>query len=234
MAGLHVIRGDAEGSRRRPGAELASNPSLVTMSFSSVRLAGADPSSDTLQEWTVALMALDDDEDEVEIGCLRLYRLCDYTGYSRILAADEVSGDLLHIAETVLDGEAYSDAFEKAVEMPVGDLLILDEVVLARPWRGFRLGPVFAQEAIVRLQGGCCAVACAPGAGEPPADGREPTREEWRAAGMKIAALWQTIGFQPFKDGVYLHDTACDHDELLLARRADLDRLSAEYRSARC
>ncbi|MFD9793360.1 hypothetical protein ACFWXK_20705 [Streptomyces sp. NPDC059070] len=132
----------------------------------------------------------------------------------------------------MLDGEEYSTDFWKAVEMPVGDLLVLDEVVLARQWRGFGLGPVFAQEAIVRLQGGCRAVACVPGAGEPPTAGQEPTREEWRAACVKIAALWQTIGFEPFKDGVYLRDTACDYDAVLLARRADLDQLSAEYGSA--
>lgn len=38
-AGLHVVRAEAEVPRRRPGAELSSNPSLVTMAFSFSQLA---------------------------------------------------------------------------------------------------------------------------------------------------------------------------------------------------
>lgn len=65
-----------------------------------------------------------------------MFRLCDYTGFSRIEAAHGYSAELLSIAETVLDGNDYSDAFTEAIESPVGDLLILDRAYLAvtPPW----------------------------------------------------------------------------------------------------
>jgi hypothetical protein len=78
------------------------------------------------------------------------------------MAADAQSGDLESIASGVLDDGEYSDAFQETIDCSVGDLLILDRVFLARPWRGFGLGPVFAAEAIRRLSGGCCAVAPSP------------------------------------------------------------------------
>ncbi|OAR21856.1 hypothetical protein A8W25_30905 [Streptomyces sp. ERV7] len=95
------------------------------------------------------------------------------------------------------------------------------------------MAPVFALEAILRLQGGCCAVACTSGVSEWPADGRELTRVEYDVAAGKIAALWQRIGFQSFADGVYLRDTALDYSEFLRARRVDLAQLLAEFRAAR-
>ncbi|MFF3160177.1 hypothetical protein ACFVRE_43570, partial [Streptomyces sp. NPDC057910] len=67
------------------------------------------------------------DKDGPRIGELSLFRLRAFTGYDRTLVADGESGDLLHVAETVFDrrGE-YSAEFEEAIEMPVGDLLVLD------------------------------------------------------------------------------------------------------------
>lgn len=220
-------------TKRRSGAELPSDPEMVRISFSYEELAQADEANDTLQAWRVTLSALDEEEEESPIGWLTLYRLCDFTNYSRVLAADEISGELLRIAEAVLEGEVYSTAFEEAVEMPVGDLLILDRVVLDRAWRGFGLGPFFAQEAILRLEGGCCAIACAPGPAERPDDGLERSQEEHDAATAKIAALWETIGFEPFEKGVYLRDAAGDFGEELQARRSELAQLSSEFQSAR-
>jgi GNAT superfamily N-acetyltransferase len=220
-------------TKRRSGAELPSDPAMVRLSFSYEELAQADEVSDTLQAWSVTLSTLDDEEEESPIGWITLYRLCDFTNYSRVLAADEISGDLLRIAETVLEGEVYSAAFEEAVEMPVGDLLILDRVFLDKVWRGFGLGPVFAQEAILRLQGGCCAVACAPGPAERPESGQGWSQEGYDAATAKIAVLWETIGFEPFENGVYLRDTAGDYGEELHARRSELAQMSSEFQSAR-
>lgn len=90
--------------------------------------------------------------------------------------------------------------------------------------------PVLAVEAIRRLCGGCCAIAVYPAMGEYPED-REPVSEAYRwQAKKKIAALWQSIGFQPFRRGVWLLDTALRQpEELLRARRAELHVLSAAF-----
>ncbi|WP_208860829.1 hypothetical protein [Streptomyces griseoflavus] len=203
---------------------------------------------DSLESWYVKVtygMAGDeeweDEEDEesrapaagAEIGHLILWRLRDYTGDNRWEAADAESGDLEVIAAAVLGRsgrEGYSAAFEKAVNHPAGDLLILDRVSLDRAWRGFGLGPILAAEALRRLSGGCCAVAAYPAMGEYPED-REPVTEAYRRqAKKKIAALWESIGFQPFRRGVWLLDTSLRQpEELMLARRTELHALSADF-----
>ncbi|WP_405876545.1 hypothetical protein OG762_46545 [Streptomyces sp. NBC_01136] len=109
-------------------------------------------------------------------------------------------------------------------------MLILDRVSLDSAWRGFGLGPVLAAEAIRRLSGGCCAVAVFPAMGEYPEDREQVTEAYRRQAKKKIAALRESIGFQPFCCGVWLLDTALrSPEELLLARRAELHALGAAF-----
>ncbi|AXL93023.1 hypothetical protein C4J65_35725 [Streptomyces sp. CB09001] len=207
-----------------------------------------DEDEDTLEHWRVSIRAHHDEEEECPGGCtdacrqlidngseagwLRLWRLRDYTGADRWMVADAQSGDLESIAATVLDDGEYSDAFQETIDCPVGDLLILDRVFLARPWRGFGLGPVFAAEAVRRLSGGCCAVAAEPRMAEWP-DNRDEVSDADRAtAKAKIAALWESIGFHAFHGGVQLLDTSLQEPvDLHRARRKDLEDLSAAYRA---
>ncbi|MEV6332617.1 hypothetical protein [Streptomyces sp. NPDC051909] len=53
------------------------------------------------------------------------------------------------------------------------------------------------------------------------------------AATKKIAALWESIGFEHFSEGVYLRDTALEHGGELRRCRKELAALGEEYRSAR-
>ncbi|MEV5989236.1 hypothetical protein AB0L85_30325 [Streptomyces sp. NPDC052051] len=95
---------------------------------------------------------------------------------------------------------------------------------------GRRLDGSLAAEAIRRLSGGCCAVAVFPGMGEYPED-REQVTETYRLqAKKKIAALWESIGFQPFRRGVWLLGTALRQpEELMQARRAELRALGTAF-----
>jgi hypothetical protein len=154
------------------------------------------------------------------------------SGASWTMAADSESGDLLRIIETVMEDDQFSEAFEDEIEMPYGDLLVLDLVRLDKPLRGFGLGPILAAEALNRLEVGCCAVAAMPGASEPLPNEATATAADHDAVTAKIAALWESIGFRDFADGVYLRDTAGDHREVLARGRADLKALSNEYRAA--
>ncbi|MGY5059994.1 hypothetical protein ACWDFR_39020 [Streptomyces sp. 900105755] len=173
-------------------------------------------------------------EDGSEVGYLRLWRLRDETGADRLLVADGQSGDLESIAARVFDGAEYSDAFQEAIECPVGDLLILDRVFLSKPWRGFGLGPVFAAEAVRRLSGGCCAVAAEPGMAEWPENEDDVTDAYRATAKTKIAALWESIGFHAFQDGVQLLDTSMQEPiDLHWERRKDLEDLSAAFQAHR-
>ena len=233
---------------RRPAGELPGDPAQLRLVYSHGHPAVPYEDEDTLEHWHVSIRAYHDEEEECaggctdacqqliadgsEVGYLRLWRLRDYTGADRWMVADAQSGDLESIAAAVLEDGEYSAAFQEAIDCPVGDLLILDRVFLARPWRGFGLGPVFAAEAIRRLSGGCCAVAAEPGMAEWP-DNRDEVSDAYRAsAKAKIAALWELIGFQAFHGGVQMLDTSLQEPiDLHRARRKDLENLSAAYQA---
>lgn len=231
---------------RRPVSELPGDPARLQLTYTHGHPAIPYDYEDTLEYWGVSVRYIHDEDmecaggcteacegskdDGSEVGRLSLWRLRDHTGADRWMVADSESGDLEGIVSTVLDHDEYSAAFEEAIECPVGDLLILDRVFLTKAWRGFGLGPVFAAEAVRRLSGGCCAVAAEPGLGEWP-DNRDDITDAYRAtATKKIAALWESIGFHPFRNGVQLLDTSLQEpDDLLRQRRNDLMELSAAY-----
>ncbi|WP_405468117.1 hypothetical protein [Streptomyces anulatus] len=233
---------------RRPASELPGDPANLQLIYTHGHPAIPYDYEDTLEHWGVSIRFFHDQntecaggctdaceglkDDGSEVGRLSLWRLRDYTGTDRWMVADAESADLESIASTVLDHDEYSAAFEEAIECPVGDLLILDRVFLTKPWRGFGLGPVFAAEAIRRLSGGCCAVAAEPGMAEWP-DNRDDVTDAYRAtAKKKIAALWESIGFHTFRNGVQLLDTSLqESDDLLRQRRSDLTELSAAYQA---
>ncbi|WP_405669660.1 hypothetical protein [Streptomyces sp. NBC_01530] len=234
---------------RRPARELPGDPARLRLVYTHDHPVEPFDFEDTLEQWHVSVRLFHGEEEEcpqgcseaceraseegTEIGYLLLCRLRDYTADNRWEAADAESGDLESIASTVLDPRTgqYTDAFDEAIESPVGDLLILDRVFLDKAWRGFGLGPVLAAEAIRRLSGGCCAVAAEPGMAEWP-DNREEASESYRQqARRKIAALWESIGFTHFQDGVYLLDPALRKPgDLLAQRREELLELSQAYR----
>ncbi|MEU6926962.1 hypothetical protein [Streptomyces sp. NPDC046631] len=233
---------------KRPFTELPGDPARLHLHYGHGHPAVPYDYEDTLEAWHVQVTygqagdeEWDDEEGEnrqtpaagTKVGHLILWRLRDYTGDNRWEAADAESGDLEVIASAVLGRsghDGYSAAFEKAITHPVGDLLLLDRVSLDQAWRGFGLGPVLAAEAIRRLSGGCCAVAVYPAMGEYPEDHEQVTEAYRRQAKKKIAALWESIGFQPFRRGVWLLDTALRQpEELIRARRTDLHALSAAF-----
>ncbi|MFE1320946.1 hypothetical protein [Kitasatospora phosalacinea] len=236
----------------RPAAELPGDPGYLRFVYHHAHRADPYDDEDTLEQWHVSVLAPLDDEDDEEgagddrdpdldsvIGRVRLYRLRDYTDGDRWSAADAESGDLEVIASTVLRGvksgePGYCKAFERQIESPVGDLLILDRVHLDEQWRGFGLGPVIAAEAIRRLSPGCCAVAAYPAMGEYPKGRDETTETDRRRAKKKIAALWESIGFERFREGVWLLDTAQQTPiDLHRQQRAHLKALSHAYRTVR-
>jgi hypothetical protein len=95
----------------------------------------------------------------------------------------------------------------------------VDWSVLVRGWRvvperrrqGQRVALVV--EAIHRLSGGCCAVAVFPGMGEYPEDCEQVTEAYRLQTKEEITALWESIGFQLFRRGVWLLDTALRRPE---------------------
>ncbi|MFD9060853.1 hypothetical protein ACFVZ3_04970 [Kitasatospora purpeofusca] len=110
---------------------------------------------DTLECWHVQISyGLDGDEEQDQgperavpagdgpaapapgspVGRVSLYRLRADTGHNWWYGVDAHPGDLEIIASAALtrNGRSFATAFEKAVTMPAGDLLVLDPVHLAK------------------------------------------------------------------------------------------------------
>ncbi|WP_330342682.1 hypothetical protein [Streptomyces sp. NBC_00557] len=216
-------------------SRLPADPSLISLAYHHEHHVQAFEFDDTLEVWTVTAridavtlaedMAARSDVDQdtldavqdVTVGRMSFVRVRMFGPDDPFQAMDAYTGDVSRIGERLLDvacGE-YAPAFEEALAHPVGDLLVMDRVILEPEWRGAGLGPVLAGAAIRRLSQDCAAVACEPGS----ADDREMTEEQHRQAAVKLGQLWSTIGFQPFQDGVHFLDCHLQHPHDLLAAR---------------
>jgi GNAT superfamily N-acetyltransferase len=222
------------------------NPSLISLSYHHEHPLRVLEFDDTLEVWSVRVridadilaedMAATCDVDQetldgvqdIEVGTMSFVRVRMFSPDHPWEAMDSYIGDVASIGETVLDvasGEWAPD-FEAALAHPVGDLLVMDRVVLEPDWRGFGLGPILAGSAIRRLSAGCVAVVCEPGS----ADGREMTEAQHQAARRKLAAVWAQIGFNPFRDGIYYLDCHLqDPLDLLAARRDEFTALCRSW-----
>ncbi|MFB7763505.1 hypothetical protein [Streptomyces xiamenensis] len=217
-----------ETALRRPPAD----PSRISLEYRHEHTLDAQWDESTLEVWEVeAHINLGyqpqdaPDPELLVVGRMSFVRVKMHGPGNPWEAMDAYSGDLASVGETVLDvgsGE-WSPAFDKFLEYPVGDLLVMDRVVLQPQWRGLALGPILAASVISRLSAGCAAVACEPA----PADQRELTIAEDERAREKLAALWARIGFRPFRNGIHVLNCA-------LQRPLDLQQARREEFAAYC
>ncbi|MFD3480500.1 hypothetical protein [Streptomyces sp. NPDC058695] len=216
---------------------LPADPSLITLVYQHEHPVRSFEFDDTLEAWRVTARidanvlaeelsattdmdqeALDSVED-IAVGRMSFVRVRMFGSDYPFEAMDSYTGDVAGIGEVVLDVAAgeWSEAFEAVLEHPVGDLLIMDRVVLEPAWRGFGLGPVLAGSAIRRLSEGCVAAVCEPAS----ADGRELSEAEHREASVKLGRVWETVGFVTFQDGVHVLDCHLQRPQDLLAQRKE-------------
>ncbi|MFG2481032.1 hypothetical protein [Streptomyces fagopyri] len=98
-------------------------------------------------------------------------------------------------------------------------------------WRGHGLAAVLACEAITRLMAGCRAIACSPGITDL-SSRRLTDRSEWDRVNARIAQGWESLGFRPYRDNVYLLSPASqDLEEQRGALRRHLAELGESWRS---
>jgi GNAT superfamily N-acetyltransferase len=145
------------------------------------------------------------EEHGLEVGRMTFFRIRLTQGMNAWLAMEEESQELYEVAQVLLDEATgyFTDEVGRQLEYVGTDLLVMDRVVLDKPWRGFGLGPVLAAEAINRLEPGCRAVACSPGVSEPDDDWK-PDQAEWDRVMARIAAAWGRVGFTLYRENIYL------------------------------
>ena len=84
-------------------------------------------------------------------------------------------------------------------------ILVLDRVYIEPAQRGSRLGPLVAALAIARLGRGCAMAVCFPA----PFDGPRPDADRDGAIAA-LGLIWETVGFRPRSDGVWVLDLTDD------------------------
>ncbi|MFF3313615.1 hypothetical protein [Streptomyces sp. NPDC002952] len=229
---------------------LPADPSLITLVYQHEHSVQGFEFDDTLEGWKVnaridadvlaeELSATTDMDQQaldavvdVVVGRMSFVRVRMFGPDHPYDAMDSYTGDVARIGEVVLDvaGGEWSEAFEAALAHPVGDLLVMDRVVLEPAWRGFGLGPVLAGSAIRRLSEGCIATVCEPGS----AADREMSQAEHQEASVKLGHVWEQIGFQPFRDGVHVLDCHLQRtQDLLTQRQAEFRALCSAWREHR-
>jgi len=119
-------------------------------------------------------------------------------------ALDAMEADLEMVASTVLDPSTGSlaDELEERIEPMHDQMLILNSAVLAPEWRGLGIGALLAGMALQTLAPGARLAVTYPA---PLNDAEGPAR---RAATVKLGRVWQQLGFEPFRDGVWVLDLA--------------------------
>ncbi|MDH6111367.1 GNAT superfamily N-acetyltransferase [Kitasatospora sp. MAP12-15] len=208
---------------RRPANELAFGGGDISLHYSLEHPAVPLGYEDTIEQWQVDITCYltetcsdpggcNHGETEATIGSMSFVRIRNHTRHSAWRAADAYSADVEKAVAAVIDphttrkaGLNWSTRFEDHIELPVGDLLVMEHVQLAAEYRGFGIGALAASEAVRRLSPGCCAVACEPSPLGRDLDGDEAARAQAKA---RLGRLWESVGFRPFQGGIYLLDTA--------------------------
>jgi hypothetical protein len=86
-----------------------------------------------------------------------------------------------------------------------GHVLVLDRVFIQPSRRGSGLGPIVAALAIGRLRRGCRVAVCFPA----PFDGPHTDDDRDRSI-TALGRIWETVGFRPRADGVWILDLEAD------------------------
>jgi hypothetical protein len=173
---------------------------------------GDEDATRHVERWTVSVTA--DDGSPV--------------GYAQVIILN-LSGDL-EVADltdaatgTWIEPLARTGAPGGASEALGGHVLILDRVFIEPSRRGEGLGPIVAALVIGRLRRGCRVAVCFPA----PFDGPHTDTDRDRSIAV-LGGIWETVGFRPRADGVWVLDLEGDAltlatDRLLAAGRAPLN-----------
>ncbi|MFJ4513825.1 hypothetical protein [Streptomyces sp. NPDC088816] len=165
---------------------------------------------------------------------MTFYRVHLDRGRNAYWAMEEESEELYETAQVLLDPEtgSFTDEVSERLEYVGSGLLVMDRVTLGPPWRGHGLAAVLACEVITRLMAGCRAVACSPGITDL-SSRRLTDRAEWDRVNARIAQGWESLGFRPYRDNVYLLSPASqDFEEQRGALRQHLAELGGSWRAS--
>jgi GNAT superfamily N-acetyltransferase len=167
-----------------------------------------------LAQWSASIELTDDNGDvEHRIGRILAYTVEYESMADPFSELDAETADLSDIAAAVFDSTGDLDANLDDLVEPFGSgMLVIDTVRLEPDWRGYGLGPLCAGLMIERLAAGrrLVVLRAAP-AERRTAEGEvveEISAAERDIAVGKLGRLWSQLGFEHFKDEVWVLDPA--------------------------
>lgn len=125
-------------------------------------------------------------------------------GINPLEALDAISAELHHLSEVYDDEEGWwSEDLHLA---DIGGLALLVETIELKPrYRGLGLGPAVLAGITERLGTGCSFAALEPSPIGDPLAGKSVDD-----ATRSLERLWRTVGFEPFRNGVWVLDLGTD------------------------
>jgi hypothetical protein len=172
---------------------------------------GAEQEPET---WVISADISDDSGTRLKshVGDLSIVAVDIYDAHDPFGLLDGEDADLGLIAEAIFDPATggLNTELDQRLE-PLGSrVLILSSARLTPAWRGFGLGALLAGTAIRKLSGGARAAVCYPAPlddATPDQDADDPQDPATRRAAVAtLSEVWGRLGFEHFRDGVYVLD----------------------------
>lgn len=183
------------------------NPSFIELIYTHRQFWNDSPDEEP-ETWHVSADIYDADGRTIEshVGDMEFVVVDLAENRSAFDTLDGIDGDLGAVAAAVLapsTNELRAELDESLVSF-ASRILIVNRVQLVDEWRGFGLGVVLTGVAVGQLRHGCRAAFCYPASIDGSAPGNDRIRR--KAAADRIAKVWMQLGFEPFRDGVYVLD----------------------------
>lgn len=161
-----------------------------------------------IEHWEVQVRrwAEDPDDEPSAVGYRIAHVLCaDEWEPQAMDSINADAGDYLSYFFDAQSGELRDEIAER-LEMPFGDVLILDRLVLKPEVRGHDFGVLIAAQMVHALGRGCAVVIRRAGPVDQHVAERDLPEEEKRARRARLAELWQRVGLTHLVDGYLLGD----------------------------
>jgi len=163
-----------------------------------------EPETRWCQNWSVKFRLESDAGDEVDrVGYAEIvvvrWAEAEAAGSGGYEVLDGHSAELEKIGVALFDDDTLSPAVEDLVDAMSGALMVLNRVWIDPKYRGQDLGPRCAAFALLELRALADFVVCFPS----PFEVTLP-KEDRAAAIRALGQIWARVGFEPFKDGVWL------------------------------
>lgn len=181
---------------------------------------------DALETWHISA---DIDHDGPHVGDMYITLVDIYETRDPFGLLDGQDAELGRIAEALFDaGDGHLNPdLDEQLEPFGSQILILHSVKLVPQWQGFGLGALLAGTAVRKLSGGARAAVCYPSPlNEPPESGDEISEADWDKGVTALQQVWGRLGFEHFRDGIYVLDlnmVALDEKLGRLREKAELN-----------